>query len=93
LWLKGERVPARACGLPDSCRRELVTETSIDGNAMKSSLLCSYASENSPQAKIDRWISELLDYRRVGPDDSEQAETVDLLLSKVRSWATNTPSQ
>jgi hypothetical protein len=55
---------------------------------MKSVLLCSYASENSPPEKIERWISELLDYRRAAPLDPKQVETVDLLLSKALSWNT-----
>jgi hypothetical protein len=60
---------------------------------MKSVLLCSYASENSPPEKIDRWISELLDYREAAPLDPKQVETVDLLLRKARSWKTTTQVQ
>jgi hypothetical protein len=60
---------------------------------MKSLLLCSYASESSQPEKIDRWISELLNYREACPLDSKQVETVDLLLRKARSWTTDTQVQ
>jgi hypothetical protein len=56
---------------------------------MKSLLLCSYASENSPPEKIDRWISDLINVREACPADSKQVETVDLLLRKARSWTTS----
>lgn len=54
---------------------------------MKTQLLCSYASERSHPDKIDRWISELVCYREACAADPKQAEIVDILLRKARSWS------